>query len=356
MKLYKLTLLLLTLLLTKAQHICAQEALNDSLKQWNITFSLNADGYYRFSPSRTGSFSSPVFRHHSPRLNWINPRIELAYKNDLKLVADMAYGDRQYAFYAYIDTTWNSYFKELYIEYTFGDRLHAAAGAYTTHFNFEYNEPGQNNIYTPSFIYTYIPASYSGPRLTYDLTENWSIMAGAYNDFGANRFHFGKIRHLAAALAYVSDTANLSFNFITGRDYAVSDVMSIELYGDKYLAKKFNLGIDLQYYRGKNEGEIVATSWSAVALYPKYELNDHWQLGARTEWFFDKKGFAFGTQDNVMQGYTLCAKYFLTKLHSQLVAEYRFDNATKPIFDHFDTKNPLRRRQTGLTLATIVQF
>ncbi len=328
---------------------------DDSMNILNVNFSLNADIYYRWSGNQTGSFSSPVFNHNQIGLGWINPKFELTY-HKWKAVADIAYGDRQAAFYAYIDTVWHSYFKELYFEYTFGSKLHAALGAYTTHFNFEYNEPGKNCIYTPSFIYTYIPATYSGLRMTYDITDRWTAMVGIYNNYGIDRFTLGKIRNIAANVAYVSDTKNLAVNFITGDDILTHDVLSIEVYGDYNFTTKFNLGLDLQYYKGTYIGTTESGNWSAIASYGRYDFSQNWSLGGRAEWFFDEKGFAFGNEENDMLGYSLCGKYKFEKLRSQLVLEYRHDSAKVPMFQNESSIRPFTNNQDQVTLGAILSF
>jgi hypothetical protein len=325
---------------------------SDSTNKTTLNISFNADFYYRNGSNKAGSFSAPSYQHNKLGLGWLNPKFELEHK-DMLVVADLAYGEKQASFYAFIDTVWHSYVKELYFEYTFADRLHAALGAYTTHFNFEYSEPGLNKIYSPSFIYTYIPATYSGLRLTYDITDKWSAMAGIYNDQGLDRFHFGKINNLAANVMYESDYQNIAFNFIRGEDFFANEVMSFEIYGDKYLTKKFNLGIDLQHYQGKAIGTTDLASWNAVALYSAYDLTEKWQLGSRVELFSDHKGFAFGVEDNALTNITVCAKYLMPKIHSQILAEYRHDTSTQAFYENADLANPLAKNVNQFTLAAI---
>jgi hypothetical protein len=327
----------------------------DSSKVFKFGFTLNADAYFRVSSNQTGSYTSPSFKHAKPGLGWINPKVQLSYKN-IKFVSDMAYGERQYAFYASIDTLWHSYFKELYMEYTFGEKLHAAVGAYTTHFNFEYNEPGLNAIYTPSLLYTYIQASYSGLRLTYDIADHWNIMLGLYNDNGSNRFNLNTLKHVAGKIAYESETKNLVFNWITGDDIFLKDVLSFEVYADYNFNEKLNIGVDIQNYRGTPLDENVPLNWTGIATYGKFDFNKKWSLGGRAEWFLDKNGLGFGELDNDIIGYTLCGKYKLDKYHTHFVLEYRHDSAKIPIFENLASQSPFTNNQDQVTLSTILQF
>jgi Putative beta-barrel porin-2, OmpL-like. bbp2 len=344
------------ILLSTCTVVFAQDgAKSDTMHILKIVYSLNADAYMRVSSNQSSAFSSPAFKHNKPGIGWINPKLEFSYKN-LKIVSDMAYGERQAAFYAFIDTVWHSYFKELYLEYTLAEKLHIALGAYTTHFNFEYNEPGKNCIYTPSFIYTYIPATYSGLRLTYDIKDNWTAMLGIYNDFGIDRFSFNKIRHIAANVAYVSDTKNLAVNFITGNDIITNDVLSFEVYADYNFTPKFNLGADLQYYKGTYVDAVDSQNWTAFATYARYDFTNKWSLGGRAEWFLDKYGFAFGEPENDVLGYTLCGKYKLEKYHTQFVLEYRHDSSKVPLFENLTTVRPFTNNQDQATLGIIYQF
>lgn len=291
-----------------------------------IQISGNADVYFRLAQNKTASSTIPSYAHGRPGLGWLNLMIEGDFKR-WGFGTELGAGERATQLYSAEGEEF-SFIVQSFAFYKINDRLKASAGTFTTHFNYEYTEPGSNGNYSNTYIYTVIPASYLGLRLDYALNDQWSFMLGLYGDSDRRQLK-GNGRHVAALANYAGDKLNVAFNFIEGRDGDSTQVLMADCYGDYAFTERFKLGWELHFMLDNND-DLGKSYWQGLAIYAQQQLAPRFSLNLRSEWFDDVDGYWFGLPKLHVFSNTLTGKFTLHPV--VLMPEIRLDRSNDAVF------------------------
>ncbi len=179
---------------------------------------------------------------------------------------------------------------------------------------FEANQANQNFFYSRSNTSVYgMPTTMTGVMSDWRITENWSIIAGAVNEWNAfdtpeDNFSFvlgATYENLCGnfALSAVVMSGQQSAPSFQGYDYYDEGVNTtiVDVFAKFRLTDRMAYVVEFNY--GKSDGEVydMATSetfngrnWYGFSNYLFYCVNDTLTLGARFEWFHDKENTILG--------------------------------------------------------------
>ena len=218
--------------------------------------------------------------------------------------------------------------QNLYIDYAFCEKFSMTAGFMGTFVGYEVISPAANFHYTTSYLFGAGPFQNAGIKGTYTFSDKVSLMAGLFNDWNEYKDLNG-VSHFGAQLN-VAPVEGLSIyaNFLTGTSAGGKSVYSsgtiYDLVASYDVSDKFSLALNAADYTFKTEG-----GYQGVALYPKYNISENAEIGARGE-FYKYKGVGAIEDDNYTS-FTLTGKFSHGGL--SLIPELRFDsNDNKPFF------------------------
>jgi len=198
------------------------------------------------------------------------------------------------------------FFAEIYAPILNG--VDVKVGHFNSVMGFESNQATQNFFYSRSYQSVYgMPTSMTGVITDWKLTESWSLIAGAVNEW--NAFNTGDDQFsFVGGATYENMAGNFALSAIvmTGQQKAAcfqpygypEDANSTTLFN--LIAKyKFTdrLAYVAEFTYGNNdavvnegeENEFKGRNWYGFSNYLFYCMNDHLTLGARFEWFHDKE-------------------------------------------------------------------
>ena len=320
MKLFKTTLLSLSLFASTLTF--AQEEATTEVAAEEPTFSLSGsiDTYYRSSEYAPGtSFGNlPGFA-----LGMAN--IIVSYEGEKSgFVADLVFGPRG------TDAVFNStgssnIVNQLYAYYNLSDSFTLTLGNFNTFLGYEVISPVANFNYTTSYMFSYGPFSHTGIKADIALSDNTSIMLGILNSTDMTEFQpLGDDYMFGAQLGLFGQY----INYLGGGTAGVSQ---IDFTGGFNITEDFFLGINATSYSDDSDVEF-----SGVALYPQYTFSDTFALGARFEAFSEDGlgaiGSVSGEGDNT--SFTLTGNY--TQGNFILKPELRLDTASGQFYSNAD--------------------
>ncbi|MCC6723903.1 MAG: outer membrane beta-barrel protein [Saprospiraceae bacterium] len=287
----------------------------------------NADLYFRYGLNKTASSTIPSYAHARPGLGWINLLTEGEFKR-WGFLLELGAGERAKQLYSSEGEDYSFLIQgQAYLK--LNDKWKTSFGAFTTHFNYEWTEPGSNGNYSNTFIYTIIPASYTGLRMDYAPNETWSFMLGVFAD-SDRRVEENKGKHLGGQANYASEKLNATANFITGNDGDTIQVFMTDCYGDYAFSDKFKLGWEL-YLMFSDHIANGKSAWQGLALYFQQQFTPRFSLNLRSEILHDPKGYWFGYTGSDIFSNTLTGKFKLKPFVLQ--QEIRLDHADHAVFE-----------------------
>ena len=320
MKLFKTTLLSLSLLASTAT--LAQEEATTEVAAEEPTFSLSGsiDTYYRSSEYAPGtSFGNlPGFA-----LGMAN--VIVSYEGEKSgFVADFVFGPRG------TDAVFNStgssnIVNQLYAYYNVSDSFTLTLGNFNTFLGYEVISPVANFNYTTSYMFSYGPFSHTGIKADIAVNDNTSIMLGVLNTTDMTESQpLGDDYMIGAQLGVFGQY----INYLGGGTAGVSQ---IDFTGGFNITDSLYLGLNATSYSDDNDVEF-----SGIALYPQYSFSDSFALGARYEAFSEDGlgaiGSVSGEGDNT--SFTITGSY--TSGNMIIKPELRLDTASGQFYTNAD--------------------
>lgn len=320
MKLFKTTLLSLSLLASTVT--LAQEEATTEVAAEEPTFSLSGsiDTYYRSSEYAPGtSFGNlPGFA-----LGMAN--VIVSYEGEKSgFVADFVFGPRG------TDAVFNStgssnIVNQLYAYYNVSDSFTLTLGNFNTFLGYEVISPVANFNYTTSYMFSYGPFSHTGIKADIAVNDNTSIMLGVLNTTDMTEFQpLGDDYMIGAQLGLFGQY----INYLGGGTAGVSQ---IDFTGGFNITDSLYLGLNATSYSDDNDVEF-----SGIALYPQYSFSDSFALGARYEAFSEDGlgaiGSVSGEGDNT--SFTITGSY--TSGNMIIKPELRLDTASGQFYTNAD--------------------
>jgi hypothetical protein len=320
MKLFKTTLLSLSLLASTVT--LAQEEATTEVAAEEPTFSLSGsiDTYYRSSEYAPGtSFGNlPGFA-----LGMAN--VIVSYEGEKSgFVADFVFGPRG------TDAVFNStgssnIVNQLYAYYNVSDSFTLTLGNFNTFLGYEVISPVANFNYTTSYMFSYGPFSHTGIKADIAVNDNTSIMLGVLNTTDMTESQpLGDDYMIGAQLGLFGQY----INYLGGGTAGVSQ---IDFTGGFNITDSLYLGLNATSYSDDNDVEF-----SGIALYPQYSFSDSFALGARYEAFSEDGlgaiGSVSGEGDNT--SFTITGSY--TSGNMIIKPELRLDTASGQFYTNAD--------------------
>ena len=320
MKLFKTTLLSLSLLASTAT--LAQEEATTEVAAEEPTFSLSGsiDTYYRSSEYAPGtSFGNlPGFA-----LGMAN--VIVSYEGEKSgFVADFVFGPRG------TDAVFNStgssnIVNQLYAYYNVSDSFTLTLGNFNTFLGYEVISPVANFNYTTSYMFSYGPFSHTGIKADIAVNDNTSIMLGVLNTTDMTESQpLGDDYMIGAQLGLFGQY----INYLGGGTAGLSQ---IDFTGGFNITDSLYLGLNATSYSDDNDVEF-----SGIALYPQYSFSDSFALGARYEAFSEDGlgaiGSVSGEGDNT--SFTITGSY--TSGNMIIKPELRLDTASGQFYTNAD--------------------
>lgn len=320
MKLFKTTLLSLSLLASTVT--LAQEEATTEVAAEEPTFSLSGsiDTYYRSSEYAPGtSFGNlPGFA-----LGMAN--VIVSYEGEKSgFVADFVFGPRG------TDAVFNStgssnIVNQLYAYYNVSDSFTLTLGNFNTFLGYEVISPVANFNYTTSYMFSYGPFSHTGIKADIAVNDNTSIMLGVLNTTDMTESQpLGEDYMIGAQLGLFGQY----INYLGGGTAGVSQ---IDFTGGFNITDSLYLGLNATSYSDDNDVEF-----SGIALYPQYSFSDSFALGARYEAFSEDGlgaiGSVSGEGDNT--SFTITGSY--TSGNMIIKPELRLDTASGQFYTNAD--------------------
>ncbi len=264
--------------------------------------------------------------------------------------------------------------KDAYAEYLVpvGAGLDIMAGKFATLNGAEVIESKDDWNISRSFLFGFaIPFTHTGIRATYPINSMVSATLGVNNGWDVvDDNNEAKTIETSVTVTPTSKTA-LTANYYLGAEQTGNNGHQRHLID---LVASYTpidpLQLKLNYDYGFEQQGVVAAhdnaSWTGIAGYARYALNDWWALAGRLEWFHDSDGVRTGFNSanggvglNGITGtdLNLWEVTFTNevKINSHLIGrlEYRHDQANEHVFQRQDLgqTSPVGRRPYQDTVA-----
>ncbi len=320
MKLFKTTLLSLSLFASSLTFAQEEVATEETTEEPTFSIAGSIDTYFRSSEYAPGtSFGNlPGFA-----LGMAN--VIVSYEGEKSgFVADFVFGPRG------TDAVFNStgssnIVNQLYAYYNVSDSFTLTLGNFNTFLGYEVISPVANFNYTTSYMFSYGPFSHTGIKADIAVSDDVSIMLGVLNSTDMTESQpLGDDYMFGAQLGLYGQY----INYLGGGTAGVSQ---IDFTGGFNITDSFYLGLNATSYSDDNDVEF-----SGVALYPQYSFSDSFALGARYEAFSEDGlgaiGSVSGEGDNT--SFTITGSY--TSGNMIIKPELRLDTASGQFYSNAD--------------------
>lgn len=243
----------------------------------------------------------------------------------------------------------NIWLQNLYLSYSFTDKLSVTAGYMGTFVGYEVISPAGNFNYSTSYLFTSGPFQNAGIKLDYAFTDRFAIMVGLFNDWNVYTDNNG-MSDIGAQIFVVPIEGwevylNLVSGFTSGTIYDITTGWQI--------TDGFYLGLNAADYTYASK---IDGGYTGVALYPQYAINDFFSLGLRGEFFSvkeatDESGAVISESGSVFST-TLSAN--LSVAGFTFIPELRLDSSDNLGFLNEDSSAASSASQ--ITLAAVYAF
>ncbi|MFH0855284.1 MAG: porin [Candidatus Omnitrophota bacterium] len=218
-----------------------------------------------------------------------------------------------------------------------GNGLDIKGGKFVTLAGAEVIESKDNWNFSRSLLFGYaIPFTHTGVRASYPVFDTLTAYLGVNNGWDDIKDN-NKGKTVESALAW-SPKDWLSFNLAgiygpeeSGNNH--SNRALVDFVATYQPFKKLTFKLNTDYAR---EQDLVspgkAATWSGVAAYARYDINDKWSFSNRTEYFGDPDGVRVtsGTPADYWENTATLEYRPLKGLITRL--EYRYDHATSDVY------------------------
>jgi hypothetical protein len=202
---------------------------------------------------------------------------------------------------------------QIYLQYAV-NKFTFIGGRYTVLTGAESNDPTQDTNFSRSLLDVFAqPNTVTGVRMTYAVNDKINLIAGVNNGWD-------NIRDLSRRKTIelgISDTVNEKFSFslqgYSGEERATANVDEgpigtrnlIDLVATFNATKKLSFVANYDYgWQTRaflSDGDLGEATWSGIAGYINYKLNDKWQTSLRGEIFDDRDGFRTGVSQCIKE-------------------------------------------------------
>ncbi|MBF0479658.1 MAG: porin [Candidatus Omnitrophica bacterium] len=220
-----------------------------------------------------------------------------------------------------------------------GKGLDIKAGKFTTLAGAEVIESKDNWNFSRSLLFGYAePATHTGVRASYPITDTLTGYLGVNNGWDDVKDN-NKGKSVESSLAWApKDWFSLNLAGMYGPEQAFNNHSNrglVSLVATYQPIKPLTLKLAADY---ANEQDTTGLNmdkngtWSGVAGYARYDINDKWSLSNRTEYFSDPNGLRVvpGTNLSMWENTSTLElrpyKGLITRL------EYRYDSASEDIY------------------------
>ncbi len=370
----KFRLLTLASLLLAA--LTTQAGVNeDTTKSGKLTVSGYVDVYYQYNlnnptpevglyqgPTSTTDGIENVGRIFDVKNNQFSlglVQTKFAYTTDKsEAVVDLTYGPNSLlGNFGNVAGANDLMIKQAYFSYMFTDKLNVTVGQFGTHVGYELIDAPLNYNYSLSYLFGNGPFYHTGLKASYEISENFGIMAGVVNGWDAMLDFNGTKSAIAQVFISPKEDFNIYVNYIGGNEKngwsfptignpnapttTTANTVShlFDLTTSYQLSDVFKLGLNAAYGFGNNlkldptdlEDGLSKATWGGVALYADYRFSDFFGLGLRAEHFNDKDAVRFISgaigQGVSMNAFTLTGDMKFMDGHFNLKPEFRIDVA-----------------------------
>ncbi len=310
-------------------------------------------------------------------------------------VADLVFGPRgaEAVFNSGPFTTGNIV-NQLYAYFNISDNVTFTIGNFNTFLGYEVISPTANFNYSTSYMFSYGPFSHTGAKLDIGLTDELSLMVGAFNPTDVTETIFTgdpetkNTYSVGLQLGYENETGGAWLNFLAGdQDGAVDEdalapndtvssagwLVQVDLTTGWNLTEELYLGLNATFNSvgagsttitdaaGDAETEDIdadASTFLGAALYAQYAFSDAFSLGFRGEYFAEGFGGAGAigaydaNGDASVIDLTLSGNVFIGDL--TLIPEFRIDLASEDAF--IDADGAATSSLASFTLAAVYAF
>jgi len=236
--------------------------------------------------------------------------------------------------------------QNIYMTYAFSDKFSLTAGYMGTFVGYEVISPAANFNYSTSYLFSFGPFQNAGFKLDWTIADNFSIMAGVFNDWNVYQ-DFNGVSDIGAQIYWAPiDGWDIYLNFLTGSPSGTI----IDLTTGWQITNAFYLGLNAADYTAVDSNG----GYSGFALYPQFSFTDLFALGLRTEYFatkdYTEESISY-SGSNVIAN-TLTGNFYLGPL--TFITELRLDDASDDFF--FDSSNNPTSSASQFLFAAVYAF
>ncbi len=251
---------------------------------------------------------------------------------------------------------------QAYAQYA-GGPLTVLMGKFATLQGTEVIAPTGNTNFSRSILFSSVPFTHTGVRVTYTASDTVSLTAGLNNGYDqitdANK---GKTVELGATLT-PAKPLTIALSALSGSEPATAAPNGTKTSFDAvatYTATDA-LSIGLEYLNVAQDNftsllgaGTIKAKFSGEALYLTYMFSPKWRGVLRTEQLSDKDGLRFGVADTKYSETTLTLAY-LPSASFELRGEVRKDSADKALYKEFDSATN-SKSFTTIALEALYKF
>ena len=261
--------------------------------------------------------------------------------------------------------------QQAYAEYLapLGNGLDIKAGKFVTLVGAEVIESKDNWNFSRSYLFGFAePATHTGLRMSYPFSDRFTAIAGLNNGWDVvDDNNSGKSFELSFS-AVPCDKTSLATTYFFGPEQTTNSAQPasgtfgsnthtrhlIDVVAGYQPIDALQLKMNFDYgFEEKGVGIGKPATWSGIAGYARYAINDWWAIAGRTEWFHDADGvrtafrptgsgtFGVGSLNGIsgldlkLWEWTITNEFKLNK-HLTGRLEYRHDQASEHVFRRND--------------------
>ncbi len=218
-----------------------------------------------------------------------------------------------------------------------GKGLDIKVGKFTTLQGAEVIEAKDNWNFSRSLLFGYAePATHTGVRISYSILDTLTGYFGVNNGWDDVKDN-NKGKSVEASLAWTpKDWFSLNLSGISGAEEVGNNHSNrnlVDLVATYNPIKKLTLKLAADYANEQDAAGLDKNgTWSGIAGYARYDINDKWSVSNRTEYFTDPNGLRVvsGTPENMWENTATLELRPYKDLITRL--EYRYDSSSANIY------------------------
>lgn len=268
----------------------------------------------------------------------------------VSFVGEFSFGPRSFksipTFQIDTDDDININIQNIYMTYAFNEKISLTAGYMGTFIGYEVISPAANFNYSTSYLFSFGPFQNAGFKLDWAIADNFSIMAGIFNDWNVYQ-DFNGVSDIGTQIYWApTDGLDIYLNFLTGKPSGTI----LDLTTGWQITNGFYLGLNVADYTAVDSNG----GYSGVALYPQVALSDLFSLGLRSEYFTTKDIVEEGITlpGETMFSNTITGNFHLGPL--TFITELRLDDASNDLF--YDSNSNPTNSASQVLFAAVYAF